>query len=59
MFLVCFYSGWLLPGEQTPPKSMQKCICIFMQLGENYTSDEREDWPAEFGLLMIFVVSPW
>lgn len=29
-----------------------------MQLGENYASDEGEDWPAEFALLVIFAVPP-
>lgn len=57
--LSCFWfvsilHGYLQQNRQT--QNTCKHICTFMQLGENYTSDEGEDWPAEFALLMIFAL---
>lgn len=54
-----FWSVSILGGScQQKRYTQNACKCIFMQLGDNYTSDEGEDWPAEFALLLIFAAPP-
>lgn len=59
--LSCSWFGSILGGSCQRNRQTQracKCICIFVQLGESYTSDEGEGQAAEFALLLVFAVPP-